>query len=1121
MKSDRQPMGSRYWKGLDELAGTPEFRQWLHREFPVGATELEADGTSRRAFLQLMGASLGLAGLAGCRRPEAHIVPFTSSPEWMVPGRALQYATAMPRRRGATPLVVTTFNGRPTKIEGNPLHPMSGGKTDTFAQASILDLYDPDRSRQILKGGAPADAKALEDQITAWRKAWAADGGRGVAFIADETLSPTRLRLAVELAREFPNFLACIHEPLMDPSDLEASRAAFGIGGRPNVDFERADVVLSIASDFLGTDDGTLADVREFSARRRPGENGKGMNRLYAAEHAYTVTGSTADHRLRIPASLIPHFAAQIGRELLNHGKDNGLRQLTDAMPAAPHWSEKQAAWIRECAKDLAAHAGRCAVVAGSNQGVATQVLAYAINAALDNIGKTIRPAAVPGFDPNAKTPLTLADLSKRIAAGEIHTLFILGANPAYTAPADLDFADLLKRVKTVVHHGTHFDETANAAHWHIPAAHYLESWGDAMAPDGTHCSIQPMISPLFGGWSQLQLLAALAGKPRTDGPAEVQETLRRKIGKTPGVDFDREWTRFVHDGFFEKVQHDLFAIPQSAQPPRQEGLPIQNRSLVAKPHGARFRQTPAADFVRAQLPTDPAPTPESLEVVFAADYRVDDGRYINNGWMQEFPDPITKLTWENAALMSPATVNALGLRVLKRGGVVKDGVVVGPVIRISSGGRTIEAPVLEAPGHADNSITLHLGYGRRITGKVGAGSGFDAYALRTADRPWVLTGAKVENTGRVHRFAVTQEHHSLESRDHVREAPLEHFKKEPDFAKHLGLHSPPLKNAFNSKPFLTAPHQWAMAVDLSACTGCATCMIACQAENNIPIVGAEQVRNGREMHWIRIDRYFSAHEEYSPELGGTPADPEVLYQPVMCQQCENAPCEVVCPVNATVHNEEGLNVMAYNRCVGTRYCANNCPYKVRRFNFFDYNQRPVLDRHRFLGFDIGGLYLGPAAPKGTPETLKMQKNPNVTVRMRGVMEKCTFCVQRLEVAKIDQKVKAGASPNITVPAGAVQTACQQACPTNAIVFGNEADADSDIAKARKNTLSYDILSFLNTRPRVSYLARIRNPNPAMPDAEHVGMSALREVAGHRAAGHADEHPAETPGHAPKSKGAH
>ncbi|HPA16546.1 MAG TPA: TAT-variant-translocated molybdopterin oxidoreductase [Verrucomicrobiae bacterium] len=1087
MKSDLQhssATGRRYWKGLDELAGTPEFDQWLHREFPAGASELAADGTSRRAFLQLMGASLGLAGLAGCRRPEAHIVPFTKSPEWMIPGRALQYATAMPRRRGAMPLLVTTFNGRPTKIEGNPLHPMSGGKTDTFAQASILDLYDPDRSRQILKGGVPSDAKALQDQIAAWRTAWAADGAKGVAMIADETLSPTRLRLAGELLKQFPNMTGCIHEPFLDcDDDLEATRAAFGPRGHAVVDFGKADVVLAIGSDFLGADDGTLADVREFSLRRRPGEDGKAMNRLYVAEHAFTITGGSADHRFRIPASLLPHFAAEIARELLKQGKDNGLRDVVEAMPPAPHWTETQSAWIRECAKDLAAHAGRCAVVAGLAQHRATQVLAHAINASLDNVGKTVTPKPKPGFDPKEKI-LDLAGVARRIAAGEIHTLFVLGANPAHTAPADLNFGQLLKQVKTVVHHGLHYDETAEAAHWHIPAAHYLESWGDTIAPDHSHCSIQPMILPLFGGWSQIQLLAALAGKPFSDGPEEVQETFRKKTGMAPGPDFDQAWTRFVHDGFTH------VARPTNPTP-------------------GQFNAAAAASAIKGHLPADSAPAQESLEVVLAADYRVDDGRYINNGWMQEFPDPITKLTWENAALMSPATAKALDLRVLRRGGVVKDGVTVGQIIKIAVDGRTVEAPVLEAPGHADNSITLHLGYGRRIIGKVGTGSGFNAYALRTTDRPHVLTGAKIEKTGRVHRFAVTQEHHSLEGRDHVREAPLEHFKKAPDFAKHLGVHSPPLRNAFESKPFLTAPHQWAMAVDLSACTGCGTCMVACQAENNIPIVGAEQVRNGREMHWVRIDRYFTSHEDYSPDLGTAPSDPAMLNQPVMCQHCENAPCEVVCPVNATIHNEEGLNVMAYNRCVGTRYCANNCPYKVRRFNFFDYNQRPVLERHRFLGFDIGGLYFGPARPKGSPETLKLQKNPNVTVRMRGVMEKCTFCVQRLEAAKIDQKVKAGATPNVTVPPGTIQTACQQACPANAITFGNEKDAGSDIARARKMVLSYEVLSFLNTRPRVSYLAKIRNPNPAMPGAEYVGMSSLHEAQDHgqsRAGEHAPGH---------------
>ena len=605
---------------------------------------------------------------------------------------------------------------------------------------------------------------------------------------------------------------------------------------------------------------------------------------------------------------------------------------------------------------------------------------------------------------------------------------------------------------------GLYEDETSARSAWHVPAAHCIESWNDGTARDGSLLCAQPMILPLHGGWSDHDLLSRIAGLPHPEGPEAVRATFRERAGR--GLDafgFEQAWQKFVHDGFLEG----------GAAP------------LVAG----------RADLRRcaAHLAANPPPVAgEGIEVFFAPDASVDDGRYLNNAWLQEMPDPVTKLTWENAALVSPSTARALGItnRNVK-------GVLTCDVVRITVGGRSVEAPAMIAPGHANRSVTLPLGYGRWKVGKVGAYSGFNAWALRASVSAGFALGARVELAGRAVKLAVTQEHGAMEGRALVREAPLKVFEEDPAFVDKMSLesHMPPPRSAY-AHPKMDAPHQWAMSIDLGRCTGCNACVVACQGENNIPIVGKDQVAKGREMHWIRLDRYYAGSED----------DPAMLTQPVACMQCENAPCETVCPVNATVHNEEGLNVMAYNRCIGTRYCSNNCPYKVRRFNFFDYNQRQ-LDK----------LYLGPLGPKGVAETVKMQKNPNVTVRMRGVMEKCTFCVQRLETAKIDQKVKAGASADILVPTDGVKTACQQVCPAQAIVFGNVADPKSEISRVKKLPHDYGMLEYLNVRPRLTYLARLRNPNMRMPGADQVGMSSLGTAHGHGRS----EHPVTGPQHPP------
>jgi molybdopterin-containing oxidoreductase family iron-sulfur binding subunit len=1064
--------GRTYWKSVEEYAGTPEFREWLEREFPAGAAEMEGDGVSRRSFLQLMGASLALAGfgLTGCRRPEAYLVPYTTTPEWLVPGKYLHYSSAMPRRRGAAPILVTTFDGRPTKIEGHPDHVQSRGKSDAFTQASILDLYDPDRSKTVLHEGKVADEAALVSALAGIR-AGLGDGA-GLVIVADEVLSPTRERLRAELARQFPKMTWAVHEPLVSGNDAEAVRIAFGEGVRLLPQLDKARVILALDSDFLGNDEGGLKAVRDFADGRRVKQAGDAMNRLYVVENRYTNTGAMADHRLRLAASQIGPFAVALARELAAQGVA-GLADVAAKAGSSALPESVDPKWITECARDLAAQAGRSLVVTGANQPVSVQLVVLAINQALRNIGSTLLAVQ----DKSPARAASLADVAAKIKAGSVSTLVLLNVNPVYNAPADLDWESLQKSVATVVHLGLHADETAAASTWHIPAAHYLETWGDALAADGSLLPVQPMILPLYNGWSACDLLAVLAGQPKPAGPGLVQETFRQLRGANG---FEDAWTAFLHQG----------VLPGSA----------------AQPVSVSFNSGRVATALASSPIVATAPSREAFEVVFAPDYSMDDGRFNNNGWMQEWPDPVTKLTWDNAALISSTTAKALGVRSRMRKGKM-----IASVVRIELDGRTVEVPVLVIPGCADFTITLPLGYGRKITGRVGDAVGFNAYAIRTTTAPLFATGAKVAAAGRDHTLAVTQDHHSMEGRALVREAPLAHFEKDPEFASkmHVDAHQPEIRSFYKSPP-LDAPHQWAMAIDLTTCTGCNACVVACQGENNIPIVGKDQVLRGREMHWIRIDRYFVSEtpytEDYPDQDNPLPDDAEVLVQPVTCMQCENAPCETVCPVNATVHNEEGLNVMAYNRCIGTRYCANNCPYKVRRFNFFDYNQRPIdygKTDITILGvINAGNLYKGPFAPKGMEESLKMQKNPNVTVRMRGVMEKCTFCVQRLEEAKIAQKVKARDSADILVPRDSVQVACQQACPADAIVFGNKKDPESRIAKALKQPQGYKLLNYLNTQPRITYLARLRNPNPLMPKADLVGMSTLANE--HHA--HADAH---------------
>jgi molybdopterin-containing oxidoreductase family iron-sulfur binding subunit len=729
--------------------------------------------------------------------------------------------------------------------------------------------------------------------------------------------------------------------------------------------------------------------------------------------------------------------------------------------------------WLTEAANDLVSKSGASLVLAGPNQPVAVQLLAYGMNSALKNVGRTV---LVREFQRNQRNN-SILQLAGDIAAGRIKQLFILGGNPVFNAPraitidpktkVPVDWTELHKRIPDVVRLGYYEDETSPLCRWNVPASHFLESWGDALTSEGHYLAIQPMILPLFGGLSELDVMNALLGRPQVEGPDLVQETFR---GTNPGGDAATAWSHFLRDGFASHIQ------------------------LRDKP--PTFNGNTAGGIAHNLWSVPPAPTPDSPEIVLVRDYSIDDGRYVNNAWLLEMPDPITKLTWDNAAMMSPRYARRLGVNT---GDLIR--ITVTDVAKGADGKplvRELVIAALIAPGHADNSITIPLGYGRESLTSTGEHVGFDAYLLRTPQNPHyivadgrVIQSVKVAGTAGKYPLSITQDHFSIEGRGLVREATLERYRDDNDFAKKIAGDEelPKRLPSLYSHPPLNAPEQWGMAIDLNTCTGCSACVIACQAENNVPVVGKLQVAHRRSMHWLRIDRYFATEHGFDQDKGQLPEDPEMVHEPMMCQHCENAPCETVCPVNATIHSEDGLNVMAYNRCIGTRYCANNCPFKVRRFNFFDYNQRPIGKKKIAGAFSIYKEYFAPFTEKGAPDTVKLRNNPNVTVRMRGVMEKCTFCVQRIEEAKISSLVKAGTSDKTKIPRDSFTSACAQACPNDAIVFGDIADPESRVSKIKRQDRNYRLLEYLNVNTRVSYLAKIRNPNPKMPDARKIGIA--------------------------------
>jgi molybdopterin-containing oxidoreductase family iron-sulfur binding subunit len=992
--------GRQYWQRLRELIGADGLEEVLRVDPLDGA----GVSLSRRRFLALTAASLGLAGLGGCgvRAPEAEIVPYVRPPQDIIPGRPLQFATAMPWDSAGIGLLVESREGRPIKIEGNRLHPGSLGASDVFCQAAILDLYDPDRAKSI---GRPDRVKTWDEMLVMIRSAVARlrdRRGAGLRVLSEPIRSPSLGAQLRAVLRELPAARWHQFEPLTDEAAREGARWALGRNVNTYCRLDRADVVLSLDADLLASGPAHLRYARDFMERRRSAADGPAgsrppLNRLYMVQSTATTTGVKADHCWPLRPSQVAWFARAVAARLGERFRslDPGPGPIPDAVLGA-------------VARDLTAHRGAGAVIAGREQPAAVHALAHAMNAALGNVGKTVVYTEPLEVDPTGEVG-SLRELCADMDQGDVEVLVILGGNPVYDAPADLEFARRLAaegergkpRIPLRVHHSLYENETTRLCNWLVPEAHWLESWGDVRAYDGTVSIVQPLIAPLYNGRMRQEMVAALGPWPAA-GPYDALRAHWRGFwqehGQRGATDFEHFWTESLRNGVVA-------------------GTALQPLSVALRDDWQKHLSVPSAK------------ESEALEISFRPDPCLGDGRWANNGWLQELPKPITKLCWGNAALVSRATAERLGLaqrptwRGGERGGTATD------VIELRYRGRTLRIPAWVAPGQPDDAVTLHLGHGRKQAGRVGRGIGVNAYALRTADHPWFDAGLEIVVTGERAELACTQFHQRTEGRDLIR------------FAGHAAGHAAGghavgerEETFYAEQPY--AGRKWGMAIDLSACVGCNACVIACQAENNIPVIGEEEVKRARSMHWIRIDHY-------QVDEGTTHGS---AFQPVPCMQCENAPCEVVCPVAATVHSDEGLNDMVYNRCVGTRYCSNNCPYKVRRFNFLQY---------------------------AAGEVLSPVYNPEVSVRSRGVMEKCTYCVQRIVKARI-----AAAKEDRPVRDGEVQTACQSACPANAIAFGDLNDPASEIVRWKSQSRNYALLEEVGTRPRTTYLSVITNPNP-------------------------------------------
>lgn len=1096
--SSENSQGRTYWRSQDHLAETEEFRSWLDNEFPSAAREAD-EAPSRRDFMKIMSASFLLAGfgLTGCRRPEEVLIPFSTSTGDYIHGVAEFFATTRISAKGATPLLAKSADGRPVKLERNPIHSDATG-TSASTQASVLDLYDPDRLKKVKNQGADTTKEQGDAQLAALANDLNNTKGEGFAFLLDKLDSPSRDRIVKKLQAKYPQATWHQYDPVCPNSftQKEGDQSQY----QAFYHLDKAHKVVSFGGDFLGKDPQSERNARDFAKLRKLSSPDDKMNRLYVVESAMTDTGASADHRLRLAASQVELAAYRLAIELLENENFQNLTpdakakagELIGALKAnspselfeqEDHTKVDQ--FVQHCSDDIFANAyadgaenpkevvKQTLFIAGPEMPKQVHELCLFLNATTGAIGNTVEYKKI-----ESKGFSSLSSLAK--ASSSTTNLIMIGGNPVYDAPADLNWAASQSQAN-VWRLSDREDESSENVKWSFPRSHFLESWGDANTADGTYSSVQPLIAPLYDSYTDIEFLSRIAGEEESNPHKIVQETFRQ-VSQTSN--FDNDWRHFIHDGFL-KDSYFRYSKPDFSATNLKQ-------SLTARKEVIEKLSKPSA---------------ENLQILFLSDSKVGAGEGANNGWLQELPDSVTKITWDNVILMSPKTAADLGLPATNRVGNKYNQA---RIVEVEIQGRKISGPVWVQSGFADHTLGLVLGYGRTKAGRVGNGVGYyNASAVRTFGSPFISSGAKVSKSVETIEIACTQDHGSMEGRPIVREANLDQFQKHPEFAeKGMGVaahfpHDLPYKvydhpytqyeekakkqkekDGTVPRPIIKSSiHQWAMTIDLNACTGCNACVVSCQAENNIPVVGKDQVRRGREMHWIRIDRYFSApvSEDGKIQNKSIPSDPQISLQPMACVQCENAPCESVCPVNATIHDEEGLNLMVYNRCVGTRYCSNNCPYKVRRFNFFDYNLRP-LDNLYASPLTGGGL---PRKPADEYELMKLVRNPDVSARMRGVMEKCTYCVQRIEDAKINQKIKAGASGDVEVPDGTIKTACQDACPADAITFGNKLDPDSEVSKSIANPRNYKVLGYLETLPRTTHLARVRNPYEPLAKIEN------------------------------------
>jgi molybdopterin-containing oxidoreductase family iron-sulfur binding subunit len=1008
--------GKKFWRSVDELADTPEFAELVNQEFPSQASEW-IDPVSRRSFLKVMGASMALAGLAGCtKQPDEPIMPYVTAPEDLILGKPVYFASAFPFVSGAVPVLVKSDSYRPIKVDGNPEHPYTRGGSDPITQATLLDLYDPDRSQHILYRGETRTWAAF---LAAFRGMLAdkkASGGQGLYFLSATVTSPTLAAQWQQGQKNYPQAKFVQYDPVNRDSHYKASQQAFGSYVDAQYRLDQADVIVSLDADFLGgaTFPGFHKLARDYAQKRKL-DGTQQMNRLYVVESVTTTTGFKAEHRLAVKPSEMAGFAQSLASAVGAGGASGG------------NWSDHQTKYLQGVAADLKASSGKCVVIPGEFAPPEVHFAAFAINQALGNVGKT-----VVYTDPVNPMPSIQGDDLKSLVAdmnaGKVDWLVILNANPIYATPADLDFESAFNKVGTVAHLGSHLDETGEIAHWHINNAHYLEMWSDARAYDGTVSIVQPMIDPLYGGHNAHEILQSLLDNPDVSAYDAVRGTWlgngaakgtapqtggnaqSAQANAAPDQGAEFKWRKALHDGWID-------------------GTAFTPKTVTAKGGAAAAANAAASSGV---------------EVAFRPDANVYDGRYANVGWMQEIPRPVTNLSWDNAAQMSFAT--------LEKNGLAED-----DAVEISVGGKKIIAGALAVPGQADDVVVVTLGQGRRI-GRVAGGIGYNGYLIQQSGAPWMQAGASLRKTGDIYDLCITKSHHidqrsvshggdgsgthSIEGNESldrgiIRYATLTEYKANPEFAHEGVARWTPEPDESMFPAYRYDKNAWGMSIDLNSCVGCNACVTACYAENNIPVVGRLQTKIGRIMQWIRIDTYYE----------GDLAAPRAHFQPMTCHHCENAPCEQVCPVGATVHSPEGLNLMVYNRCVGTRYCSNNCPYKVRRFNFLLYSDYET-------------------------ESLKLMRNPDVSVRSRGVMEKCSYCNQRIQEAKIEADKQ-----NRDLRDGEIRTACQQSCPTDAIIFGNINDKTSRVAKIKTDERTYGVLADINTRPRTTYVAGVININ--------------------------------------------